>query len=77
MPIASVLVLEMTTPTRSAEAVCRDIAPGRHGGATGSDLRGSSNYLFADGHVENWKAIDVKRRVDGGENIALPPGIER
>ena len=61
----------------SWEAVCRDIAPGRHGGATGSDLRGSSNYLFADGHVENWKAIDVKRRVDGGENIALPPGIER
>jgi prepilin-type N-terminal cleavage/methylation domain-containing protein/prepilin-type processing-associated H-X9-DG protein len=58
-------------------ALCADIAPGRHGGSAGNDPRGSSNYLFADGHVESWKAADVKRRVDAGENIALPPGIER
>jgi prepilin-type N-terminal cleavage/methylation domain-containing protein/prepilin-type processing-associated H-X9-DG protein len=56
-------------------AVCRDIAPDRHARSGTSGLRGSSNYLFADGHVENWQAVDVKKRIDSGDNIANIPGV--
>jgi prepilin-type processing-associated H-X9-DG protein len=55
--------------------VCRDIAPDRHFRKGSDGLQGSSNYLFADGHVENWQATDVKKRIDAGDNIAQIPGI--
>lgn len=44
--------------------VCGDISPGRHGGKTWNGTRGSSNYLFGDGHVETISASDLKARVD-------------
>jgi len=47
--------------------VVADIDPYRHGR--------SANYLFADGHVESLPAESVKRRVDRGENPAVPPGL--
>ncbi len=56
-------------------AVRRDIAPDRHFRKGSDGLQGSSNYLFADGHVENWQAIDVKKRIDSGDNIANIPGV--
>jgi prepilin-type processing-associated H-X9-DG protein/prepilin-type N-terminal cleavage/methylation domain-containing protein len=58
------------------KAVTADIEPDRHrsGSRNASRTGGSANYLFADGHVENIPAATLKRRVDSGENIALPPG---
>jgi prepilin-type N-terminal cleavage/methylation domain-containing protein/prepilin-type processing-associated H-X9-DG protein len=56
-------------------AVRRDIAPDRHFRKGTDGLDGSSNYLFADGHAENWQAADVKKRIDAGDNIANIPGI--
>ena len=56
-------------------AVRRDIAPDRHLRKGTSGLEGSSNYLFADGHVETWTAQDVKKRIESGNNIAAIPGI--
>ena len=50
----------------SWSAVTKDIAPDRH--------RDRSNYLFADGRVESWRAEDVRRRIESGDNIAKPPG---
>ncbi len=58
----------------SWNSVCRDIAPNRHLTDKNNPLKGSSNYLFADGHVESWLAADVKKRIDAGENIATIPG---
>jgi len=46
-------------------AVLTDIQPNRHG--TGA------NYLFADSHVEFIKADVLKRRIEAGDNFALPP----
>ena len=61
--------------TRSWESVLRDIQPDRHrtGSANRDHSVGSSNYLFIDGHVETWKASEVKRRIESGDNIAEPP----
>lgn len=55
--------------------VVRDVATNRHGkeGSDGTD--GGSNYLYADGHVEFIQAMQLKRRVESGDNPALPPGI--
>ena len=55
--------------------VLRDIQPDRHrGGAANADhTRGSANYLFADGHVEDIDAAEVKRRIDQKEPFARPP----
>ena len=50
---------------RGWENVTADIDPERHDRA--------SNYLFADGHVERIAAIVLKRRIEAGDNIALPP----
>ena len=47
--------------------VVADIDPYRHGR--------SANYLYADGHVESIRAESMKRRVDRGENPAVPPGL--
>ena len=56
----------------SWENVNRDISPDRFTTSERPDHSiGSSNYLFADGHVQSIKAEAIKRRVDGGENIAL------
>lgn len=57
----------------SWRAVVRDISPGRFGGGN-SPMRalGSSNYLFADGHVEQVDAAVMKARIDSGNNFAKP-----
>ena len=57
----------------SWSAVVRDISPGRFGGGN-SPMRalGSSNYLFADGHVEQLDAAVMKARIDSGDNFAKP-----
>ena len=63
--------------TGSWKDVLRDIQPDRHraGSAAPDHSKGAANYLFVDGHVESWQASEVKRRVEGGENIAEPPGL--
>jgi prepilin-type N-terminal cleavage/methylation domain-containing protein/prepilin-type processing-associated H-X9-DG protein len=48
----------------SWDRVCGDICPGRHGGKTFNGTSGSSNYLFADSHVETISAADLKARTD-------------
>ena len=57
----------------SWSAVVRDISPGRFGGGN-SPMRalGSSNYLFADGHVGQVDAAFMKARIDSGDNFAKP-----
>lgn len=56
-------------------AVVNDIAPDRHrsGGRAATQTDGSANYLYADGHVATISAADIRRRIEAGENIALPP----
>jgi prepilin-type N-terminal cleavage/methylation domain-containing protein/prepilin-type processing-associated H-X9-DG protein len=56
-------------------AVINDIAPDRHhAGSRSSDrTQGTSNYLYADGHVETIPAAEVRRQIESGVNIALPP----
>jgi prepilin-type N-terminal cleavage/methylation domain-containing protein/prepilin-type processing-associated H-X9-DG protein len=56
------------------ERVWRDIQPDRHrNGPTQADrTRGSANYLFADGHVENIKGSKLKQLIDQGINPAEP-----
>lgn len=60
--------------------VCADISPGRHGGRAWNGVLGSSNYLFADGHVEIIAASEMKQRTDSissamdpTQNFARPP----
>lgn len=59
----------------SWSAVCRDIAPDRFGGSAKDHSKGRSNYLHADGSVVSMPAGEVKRKIDSGINIALPPGL--
>ena len=56
-------------------AILNDIEPDRHrvGARSANRLKGTSNYLFADGHVENIRAADFKVRVEIGENPARVP----
>ena len=57
----------------SWSAVVRDISPGRFGGGNSPmQALGSSNYLFADGHVEQIDAAFMKARIDSGNNFAKP-----
>ena len=57
----------------SWSAVTSDIAPGRFSrGDASDDLSGSSNYLYADGHVAQHDAVDIKARIDAGDNFAEP-----
>jgi prepilin-type processing-associated H-X9-DG protein/prepilin-type N-terminal cleavage/methylation domain-containing protein len=51
-----------------------DISTDRYG-ANGSPqfLDGSSNYLFADGHVEGIQAPTLKKVIDDGVNFSRPP----
>lgn len=55
-------------------AVCRDIAPNRHGSAGSDGMDGGSNYLYADGHIDFIRATELKRQVESGINPAQPPG---
>jgi prepilin-type processing-associated H-X9-DG protein/prepilin-type N-terminal cleavage/methylation domain-containing protein len=59
-------------------AVLADIEPNcfRLGNSNADHTNGSANYLFADGHVENIDARDMKALIDSGENFAEPPGVE-
>ena len=63
--------------TSSWNALLRDIQPDRHrvGPPNDDHTKGSANYLFVDGHVESWKASEVKRRIESGDNIAEPPKL--
>jgi len=53
-----------------------DIEPDRHriGSRAADRLKGSSNYLYADGHVENLAAKQLKALSDAGLNPAAVPG---
>jgi len=51
-------------------AMLRDIQPNRHGGSEHDPTSGSANYLYADGHVESIPAIEIKQKIEAGENIA-------
>jgi len=55
-------------------ALHTDIAPDRHrrGARASNRLNGSSNYLYADGHVQNLSAKEMKRIQDSGEKPWLP-----
>lgn len=61
------------------ERVCNDISPDRHVMGNGNDnhTSGTSNYLFADGHVAGLAAEGLSGRIDAGDNFAIPPGPPR
>lgn len=52
-----------------------DIAPDRHrtGARSANRLHGTANYLYADGHVANIPATEMKRLIDSGTNPAAVP----
>ena len=56
-------------------ALAGDISPGRFGGSKSDSTKGRSNYLYVDGRVESLSAIEVKRRLAAGINLAKPPGV--
>ncbi|MEM0966975.1 MAG: type II secretion system protein [Verrucomicrobiota bacterium] len=57
----------------SWSAVTRDISPNRFAlGRSSNSTSGSSNYLYADGHVEKHEATSLKERIERGENFAAP-----
>lgn len=52
-------------------AVLYDIAPDRFTTKRNADrTAGTSNYLYADGHVETHTALEIKNRIESGDNIA-------
>ncbi len=59
----------------SWSAVVRDISPDlfRKSKAAADHSKGSSNYLYVDGHVESHKASILKERIESGINFAKPP----
>lgn len=58
----------------SWRSVLNDIQPDAFGGNWKSQdrTRGSSNYLYADGHVENLNAAQVREWITSGHNFADP-----
>jgi prepilin-type processing-associated H-X9-DG protein len=56
------------------KSVCADIQPDRFaaGNRRADQSSGSSNVLFADGHVEAWLAATFMERIQRGENPAFP-----
>jgi len=54
--------------------VTSDIAPDRFrsGNSASNHSEGRAPYLYADGHVAVIHAAELKRRIDAGENFALP-----
>jgi prepilin-type N-terminal cleavage/methylation domain-containing protein/prepilin-type processing-associated H-X9-DG protein len=65
----------LTKPEGAWKRVCDDITPDRHVMGFGSDdhKSGTSNYLFADGHVEHLAAQGMSARIEAGDNFAKPP----
>ena len=59
------------------DQVLQDIQPDRFrtGGPNADNTRGTSNYLFADGHVDSIKAERQKNKIDRKINFAAPPEI--
>lgn len=59
----------------SWNAVLNDVEADRHrnGARAANRLKGSGNYLFADGHAENISAAEFKARLDSGINPAEVP----
>jgi hypothetical protein len=60
----------------SWSAVCNDITPDRFGGNASVRTQGRSLYLYVDGRVEALPANEVKTKIERGNNIAKPPGVE-
>lgn len=58
----------------SFAAVRRDVATDRHGQGNSQGTKGSSNYLYADGHVSSISGLRLKNLVESGINPARPPG---
>jgi len=56
---------------RSWSGVRGEIWPDAFGGGTRDGARGSANYLFADGHVQNIAAATLKQRVESGQDITV------
>ncbi len=55
-------------------AVLSDIQPDRHAPRKNTaHTAGSANYLYADGHVSSLAAASLKKRIDAGDNFAMPP----
>jgi len=48
-----------------------EIWPDAFGGGARDGARGSANYLFADGHVQNIAASVLKERVESGQDITV------
>lgn len=59
----------------SWQAVLNDIEPDRHraGNPSAARTKGSANYLFADGRVENIHAAELKNIIESGHNPATVP----
>lgn len=55
--------------------LCNDIQPDRHRSGEGKKDHsdGSANYLYADGHVQNIEAAEVKKKIESGVPFAKPP----
>ena len=56
---------------RTWNGLRREIWPDAFGGGAPDGTRGSANYLFADGHVQNIAAATLKERVDAGQDITV------
>jgi prepilin-type N-terminal cleavage/methylation domain-containing protein/prepilin-type processing-associated H-X9-DG protein len=48
-----------------------EIWPDAFGGGSPDGTKGSANYLFADGHVQNIAASALKERVEAGQDITV------
>ena len=59
----------------SWNAVLNDIEPDRHrtGSRAADRLKGSANYLYADGRVANIPAAELRRIIESGTNPAVVP----
>jgi prepilin-type N-terminal cleavage/methylation domain-containing protein/prepilin-type processing-associated H-X9-DG protein len=57
------------------DQVIFDITPDQHrsGRSSLNHTAGPANYLCADGHVETINAAILKKRIDSGDNFAIPP----
>jgi prepilin-type processing-associated H-X9-DG protein len=56
---------------RTWNGLRREIWPDAFGGGAPDGTKGSANYLFADGHVQNIAAATLKERVDAGQDITV------
>ena len=67
----------LVTPNGAWQRVCKDIQPDRHVMGSGNDdhTMGTSNYLFADGHVDALAAEGMSGRIGSGDNFAKPPNL--